>query len=78
MTRHDIAVQLLASMVSTGDGLNAIFESAAANKEDPYVFAARASIKFADALQEQFDKEFLEQHNLKVKTIPLKDVFGTQ
>jgi len=74
MTKHDIAVQLLASMISTGDGLNAIFESAGLAKEDPYVFAAKAAIKFAEALETEFENEFLAKHNT-VK-VGLEKVFG--
>jgi len=50
MTRKEIAVQILCSLTSTQDSMRAIGASADDAGIDPFVFAARSAVQFADAL----------------------------
>lgn len=74
MTRKEIAVQILSSMVSTSGGLLAIGQSAVEAGIDPFVYAVRSALRFTDALLVELGPE-----QSPVKDVPnfsLADVFG--
>jgi len=68
MTRKDISVLILSSLVSTADGMQAIGQSAQTAGEDPFVYAAKSAIQFSDALLNELstEKKLSTRKNLKV------------
>jgi hypothetical protein len=57
MTREEIAVKILCSLTATQDSMRAIGSSADDASIDPFVFAAKSAVQFADALINELREE---------------------
>ena len=57
MTREEIAVKILCSLTATQDSMRAIGTSADEATIDPFVFAAKSAVQFADALINELKEE---------------------